>query len=75
MPRMILGRINSGEGRIRTSEKISCNSCSRTVPGGITVSERIFGTDEHRRLVREFKDAYLCGRCRDASRVSRGRRV
>ena len=70
---MILGKINRGETRVRTSEEITCNKCLKTVLGGITVSDRIFGTDAHHTLVREFKAKYLCGRCRDIERVAKGR--
>lgn len=69
---MILGKIESDERRIRlTVENITCNRCAKSVPGGITVSERIYGTDEFQVMLSEFLESYLCGVCRDMQRVAK----
>ena len=68
---MILGGIADGEHRVRITERILCSNCSKEVPGGITIPERILGTPEFYNLLKEFKISYLCGTCRDSRRVAK----
>ncbi len=68
---MILGKIAKDESRIRITEEVRCGKCSRKVPGGITTSKRIHGTEEFYKMLKRFKASYLCGTCRDAERVSK----
>ncbi len=71
---MILGRVSDGEPVVRLELEIRCSSCKKGVPGGVTVSERLYGSDGFAAEIQAFKRDYLCGICRDKERVGRRNR-
>jgi len=66
---MILGSIKDGEERVKLSIDIFCIACSKRVPGGIQTSENTYhNTELFQAMLKEFREQYLCGICRDEKR-------
>ena len=67
---MIIGRIEKNERTVRFELDLSCSACGKGVPGGMKASEKLYGTKEFQKTIRDFKGSYLCGICRDKERTS-----
>lgn len=68
---MIIGKILKNEKTIRLNLDLNCTNCQNKVPGGIKASENYSKTVEFQKEIKEFKENYLCGICRDKNRVNR----
>ena len=68
---MILGKIAKDEEQVRLAVEIHCNSCKKSVPGGLKVGEKYSKTKEFKAELAEFVEKYLCGKCRDQKRVKK----
>lgn len=68
---MIIGEIQKGEKTVRLKIDINCTNCNKKVPGGIKASEEYSKTIEFKDELKEFKENYLCGICRDKKRVNK----
>jgi len=68
---MIIGEIQKNEKIIRLNEDIFCSNCGKQVPGGIKTSEEYSKTNDFKNELKEFKENYLCGMCRDKKRVNK----
>ena len=68
---MIIGKIQKNEKTIRMNLDLNCVNCHKKVPGGIKTSEKYSKTEEFKKEIKELKEKYLCGICRDKKRVNR----
>lgn len=66
---MIIGKVSENETRVRFEEEIHCNSCGKQVPGGLQTGRSYYKTKEFETELKNFKKSYLCGACRDKSRL------
>ncbi len=66
---MIIGRINREERRVKIELGIKCTNCKIQVPGGIQTSEKYYGTASFYKEIEDFRNNYLCGKCRDKNRI------
>jgi hypothetical protein len=66
---LIIGKISENEKRIKFNIEIKCTNCGAYVPGGLQTGESYFQTDDFKMELKEFKQNYLCGICRDKKRV------
>jgi hypothetical protein len=67
---MIIGEIKKDEKTVRLKIDINCTNCKKKVPGGIKASEVYSKTNNFKNELKEFKENYLCGICRDKKRVN-----
>ena len=68
---VIFGTVSGDEPVVRLNLEIRCSSCKKTVPGGVTISKRHYGSDGFDAEIQAFMRGYLCGICRDKKRVGR----
>jgi hypothetical protein len=68
---MILGEIGENERKIKLDIDIRCNNCGKNVPGGLKVGENYSQTEKFKNELKNFLGDYLCGICRDESRVKK----
>ena len=68
---VIFGTVSGDEPVVRLNLEIRCSSCKKTVPGGVTISKRHYGSDGFDAEMQAFMRGYLCGICRDKKRVGR----
>ena len=68
---VIIGKINENEPTIRFNLDLYCSKCGKKVPGGITASEKYYGTYSFLLEIDDFKKNYLCGICRDKQRIDK----
>jgi hypothetical protein len=68
---VIIGKIQENEPVIRFSLDLHCSNCGKKVPGGITASEKYYGTYSFLLEIDDFKKKYLCGICRDKQRIGK----
>jgi hypothetical protein len=68
---MIIGKIHKNETLIRFNLDLHCSNCGKKVPGGITTSEKYYGTYSFLLEIDDFKKKYFCGICRDRQRVDK----
>ena len=69
---MIIGKIQDNENSIILNiDNIHCTNCNKKVPGRIKASEKYSKTKEFEITLKNFKENYLCGICRDKKRVNK----
>lgn len=71
MSHVIIGKIHKNEPTIRFNLDLCCSNCGKKVPGGITSSEKYYGTYSFLLEIDDFKKNYLCGICRDKQRIDK----
>ncbi|WP_299290583.1 hypothetical protein [Nitrosopumilus sp.] len=68
---MKIGNFPDSERRIRLEIEIHCTKCGKQVPGGIQTGEKYAQSAEFQHDLKELKENYLCGICRDKKRVQK----
>ena len=68
---MKIGNFPDSERKIRLEIEIHCTECGRQVPGGIQTGEKYSQSEEFQNDLKELKENYLCGICRDKKRVQK----
>lgn len=66
---MKIGNFPDSETKIRLEIEIHCRECGKQVPGGIQTGEKYSQSKEFQNGLKELKENYLCGICRDKKRV------
>ena len=66
---MIIGEINENDIRVKFEMNLNCTNCGKKVPGGLQSSEKFYGTESFKNELKQFKENYLCGICRDKKRT------
>ena len=66
---MRFGEIQENENIIKFNLELKCTNCGKKVPGGMKTGEKFFETEQFFRELKEFKETYLCGVCRDKERL------
>ena len=66
---MIFGRISKNEKIVKFDLDLQCSKCRKKVPGGMKSSEKFYNSKEFEEKIKEFKQNYLCGKCRDKKRI------
>ena len=66
---MIFGKIKKNEKTIRFNLEIFCSNCGKKVPGGMKASKKFYNSKEFQKEIKNFKEKYLCGICRDKKRT------
>ncbi len=66
---MIIGKFPEDEKMIRFDVEIHCTSCGKKVPGGLKTGETYYQTKAFKTELETMKKNYLCGICRDESRI------
>ena len=68
---MKIGNFPDSEAKIRLEIEIHCTECGKQVPGGIQTGEKYSQSAEFQNDLKELKENYLCGICRDKKRVQK----
>ena len=68
---MKIGNFPDSEKKIRLEIEIHCTECGKQVPGGIQTGEKYSQSAEFENDLKELKENYLCGICRDKKRVQK----
>lgn len=66
---MKIGNFPDSEKTVRFEIEIHCTNCGKQVPGGIQTGETYSQSKEFQNDLRELKENYLCGICRDKKRI------
>lgn len=66
---MIIGQIDENDDTIKLDLDLRCIDCRKKVPGGVKTSKKYHRTEKFKTELKNFKESYLCGICRDRHRV------
>lgn len=66
---MKIGKFPDSEREIRLEIEIHCTNCDKQVPGGIQTGKKYSQSEKFQKDLKELRENYLCGICRDKKRV------